>query len=744
MIPHELRALPQWVCATKDDRRPIDPKTGRLASVTNPDTWGTFEQALAYAKHMPNGCVGFVLTEADPYVIIDLDDKPEKPATETDKERHRKIIEAACSYTERSISGRGYHIIVKGHIPAGVKRDTVEMYGASRYMILTGDQINDYPIVEAQPLLDVLYEEMAPRVVVDNTIQEEQATRDDEAIIAELRANAKFRRLFYDGDWHALGYPSQSEADMALMTLITQKTKNREQATRIFLQSALGKRKKAHRKDYQKRLFDKALHVTIPPQVDISAILTEMPDFVPREEQVRPYPTPPGVLGAIQTYIYETAPRPIKEIALAGAIAVGCALTQRGWHYRNVGLNTYNLLLAPTGIGKEAAREGAKRLIDAITELVPAAVDLLQPVSFASVPAILRTMAASPALFALHGEYTGEFSRLVDPRPDSHGGQLAAMLMELYTQATPVGRLPMRVYAQSEKDTGALKSPAFSFLGDTTPEAFFEKVTKDTLRSGLIPRFDLYLYTGERPPLHFSENLTPDAAIVERLADVAYHSLDNQAREQMVGVTATPQAQALLDDYHAELDRRYNEAQSDSLEQHLITRMGMRVMKHAAIAALLDYPDEALIRPQHAQYAIDLVEAQFDHVTHYHKVYGIEGLTSENDEMQQRFIDLLRDAMAKYPKTKRTKNAKVLGIPGPLQSSDDHRIVTSRYIATYIRKRAPFRKMAPRLFDQYFEEFCDFAEDIGLFTQADPEQYGIRRNFKGKLFVVNFEILDLF
>ena len=45
-IPPEMKALNQWV-ATDESKIPKDPKTGGAASVDNPHTWGTFEQACA-------------------------------------------------------------------------------------------------------------------------------------------------------------------------------------------------------------------------------------------------------------------------------------------------------------------------------------------------------------------------------------------------------------------------------------------------------------------------------------------------------------------------------------------------------------------------------------------------------------------------------------------------------------------------------------------------------------------------
>ena len=54
-IPMELRALPQWVVASAD-RVPLNPRTGQPASVTDPSTWATFEEAIRTGmKHIEIG-----------------------------------------------------------------------------------------------------------------------------------------------------------------------------------------------------------------------------------------------------------------------------------------------------------------------------------------------------------------------------------------------------------------------------------------------------------------------------------------------------------------------------------------------------------------------------------------------------------------------------------------------------------------------------------------------------------------
>ena len=133
MIPQLLTNLTQWVVAGKN-KMPINARTLHAASVTDSRTWSTFEQAKATAEKN-NLYVGFVLIKENKIIIVDLD----KPKNDEQKERHTKIFNALNTYTETSMSGNGLHLISRGNIPHGIKRDQVEVYDCDRSFIITGD-----------------------------------------------------------------------------------------------------------------------------------------------------------------------------------------------------------------------------------------------------------------------------------------------------------------------------------------------------------------------------------------------------------------------------------------------------------------------------------------------------------------------------------------------------------------------------------------------------------------------------
>ena len=137
-IPEELQALKQWVC-WDSTKLPINVRTGKKAEVDNPGTWCTFEEAQEAVLSGKYRGMGFVLTEDDPYVIIDLDHVID-PDTGEILPWAQDIIELMDSYTEVSQSGTGIHIIIRGKKPGDrckSRNGQIEIYDHSRYFALT-------------------------------------------------------------------------------------------------------------------------------------------------------------------------------------------------------------------------------------------------------------------------------------------------------------------------------------------------------------------------------------------------------------------------------------------------------------------------------------------------------------------------------------------------------------------------------------------------------------------------------
>ena len=133
----ELKTLSQWVGYTSK-KIPMSPHTGTAAASNNPDTWGTAAEAWAAKKRNGWAGIGYVFTIAAGVVGIDLDDCFTEDGRLNDTAR--QIVQMMNSYTERSPSGRGLHILACGSIPHSIKQPTFEMYNELRYFTMTGQQ----------------------------------------------------------------------------------------------------------------------------------------------------------------------------------------------------------------------------------------------------------------------------------------------------------------------------------------------------------------------------------------------------------------------------------------------------------------------------------------------------------------------------------------------------------------------------------------------------------------------------
>lgn len=253
-IPLELRQRPQWCISPglDDDKAPRS-ANGRLASSTSPGTWADFSTACSAAAER-EWHVGYMLHESDPFACIDLDVKDGTSAEHL--ARFDMIKKTLDSYTERSRSGQGWHVWVKSESGPGCKRDGVEVYTRERFIICTGETVLAKPIADRQELVAKMISQMRPVALPDTEFRPDHAGDDLGCCIAgfALEDAGELGRLMR-GEWEMLTetgvrkFPSQSEADFALLLMLARLTESNEACRQAFRLSMLGRREKAKRDD---------------------------------------------------------------------------------------------------------------------------------------------------------------------------------------------------------------------------------------------------------------------------------------------------------------------------------------------------------------------------------------------------------------------------------------------------------------------------------------------------------------
>lgn len=217
-IPNELKNLNQWVCTKGDSKIPKRAFMDGAASSTDESTWSSFDMARSSVNNGYNDYVGFVFND-NGIIGIDIDDGYDEEGFISPLAAD--IIGRCKSYTEKSKSGRGFHILLYGSLPFKGKNNLkgVEIYKSARYFIMTGNTFLFNNIEENQEAIDYIIEKYFPEVrdsesnrTLTNRIytpiwvktEGKIGLRPEYPPIPDGTRNISLTSLA--GQWHSLGY----------------------------------------------------------------------------------------------------------------------------------------------------------------------------------------------------------------------------------------------------------------------------------------------------------------------------------------------------------------------------------------------------------------------------------------------------------------------------------------------------------------------------------------------------------
>ena len=105
-IPEDMKRKKQWVAfkIRNGKKIPFDPKPesgDATASISDPNTWGTFEQAVSMVESGLCIAIGYAMTEEDRFIFVDVDYRPDRCKTEKELEKHKQEVESMIEAVKR-------------------------------------------------------------------------------------------------------------------------------------------------------------------------------------------------------------------------------------------------------------------------------------------------------------------------------------------------------------------------------------------------------------------------------------------------------------------------------------------------------------------------------------------------------------------------------------------------------------------------------------------------------------------
>ena len=553
-IPRELKNLPVWcTCGmnTETPKRPYKPVIGFLqeASSTDPSTWGTFADAeeIVRADRSGRTNLGFMLRA--PYVVIDFDDPKPKAEGVTDEEYKQAYTDARNlqkfissqipSYQEKSVSGKGLHIIGKADAMPGRKVSTVgiEIYTKERFIICTGDVYINKPLapIDTDWLVSLL-----PISSVGTDFEVKKDDRDPIAVLKQVAEQHGYKGSTYEKIMGEYKGPFESEDTGKFMVSLAVecRTRDPELLKELFFASTYfnsplyalhlrgngdEKANNSHRLRKTSTHWDREASTAISKAIPMIAIkeseaasaAANVENLIKASEaKSKPgdndepladvndgddsWKNPPGViLQGLTDFFFEAAIVPNRRVSATTAIAL-----MSGWvggRYitdTNAGLTFYGLLLGSTSSGKGDVTRGYNFLKNKIAEKD---IDgsLMQLIMKHECP---EDVTGRTALMSRVSEVGDGYSQLQivneigaalrgSKTSTINGGTLSDFLLKAFDYAGPNGSMGGKGYADVEKTVESVNNVNHCFLGESTHSTVYENLTLADVQSGFLPRF---------------------------------------------------------------------------------------------------------------------------------------------------------------------------------------------------------------------------------------------------------------
>lgn len=332
-----LYSTPQWIVVLlvpqaggKAGKLPIDHRTGLVTEkgsdgAHDPAIWLPYDQARAYAAAMgPSYTVGFVLTAADPFFCVDLDNARQGDAWSPLAQHLVASLPGCC--VEVSQSGRGLHIWGRGAVPPHSKKNVplqIELYTERRFIAIGTDGVGE--MAEECPQIAAIAAQYFPPREGAGAVPDEGPradwrgpTDDDELLRRAMQARgaasifngkASFADLWladaavlartYPADQNSSEAFDRSSADMALARHLAFWTGcDVARIERLMQRSAL-KRDKWEREDY---LVERTIRGACAQQRDV--LQDKHVSAAPAEAAVRYGIVPDDPLNAARALVH--------------------------------------------------------------------------------------------------------------------------------------------------------------------------------------------------------------------------------------------------------------------------------------------------------------------------------------------------------------------------------------------------------------------------------------------------------
>ncbi len=440
---------------------------------------------------------------------------------------------------------------------------------------------------------------------------------------------------------------------------------------------------------------------------------------------------PPGRAGQLAQYIFGTAHRPVREVAIVAALGWLAGVCGKAFTTPSrSGLNLYMILVAKSAVGKEAMHSGLSLLTDALASAGCVTADQYITFDrFASGPALRKAVAQRRSFVQVNGEWGLTLKAMLSSsrQPDGPLQTLKAEMTNLYQKSGPESRAGSNRYSDEKQNVGRVGSVAFSMIGETTPGTFRAAQSSDMMEDGFASRFSVVEYAGDRPPENNDRVTTPPESLMRWCAALVLQVDALNARSGHQACQFSTAALEMRNTFNSECDRQIN-ASTDEAVRQVWNRADLKVQKVACLLAVADNELEPMVAPEHLQWAIWLVRRD---IALYQKQLASGDVGDDDAARDRKLITICREYIACRTPPKGSRAPDAMHAQG---------VISRRYLQQRTNTLPAFARHplgGLRAFNAALRSLCD----SGYLLEMDKLKVADEWGFQGQCFRVT-DLLD--
>lgn len=256
---------------------------------------------------------------------------------------------------------------------------------------------------------------------------------------------------------------------------------------------------------------------------------------------------------------------------------------------------------------------GIALLLENLKSRTPEATKFVDFSEFASGPALMKACIENPSFVNVSGEWGKKLKRFAnEDRTDGPMSTLRTAMTNLYQKSGPQSVVGGISYSNKDKNIISPTGVAYSLIGESTPETYYESLTDSMMEDGFLSRFTMIEYNGGRVPLNYNRNTTIGSKLGDALSNLVGESTvicngGSKSKE----VQFDKDAAEIFTEFEIECDNEINSTEEEAWRQ-MWNRGSLKSMRIAALLAAADNPFEPVMNLNHALWRIDIIRRDIE------------------------------------------------------------------------------------------------------------------------------------